>query len=128
MAAKAKPATQTIAGLREKLKASEAARQSLLDEATDQARHSSEKTYQLQQELRQRDKQIEALTHEINQMRDMVHSAELELARRAGYMQAIDDAKPPRLIEEPRPAESDRARRYRMRGDGVIDGHPWWRR
>jgi hypothetical protein len=46
--------------------------------------------------------QVKTLTEEGNQLRGMIRNLETELARASGYMQAIEDAKPPkppRMIE-----------------------------
>lgn len=72
-------------------------------EATEKAFIVREATYK---------KQIAALTEEGNQLRGMIRGHENELARRAGYMEAIEDAKPkvPRLIEAPEPERYEVAR------------------
>lgn len=55
-----------------------------------------------------RETEIRTLKEENNQLRGMVRAHENELSRRAGYMQAIDDAKPqpPRQVQIEVPHES----------------------
>ncbi len=82
------------------------------------------------------------LLGENNQLRDMLRAAEHELQRRAGYMQAVEDAKPPKLIEAPRRNGTD-ADGYSPHNTGqVFTDHsdrdqygfrertakPWWHR
>lgn len=65
-------------------------------------------------------KQVDQLTTEGNQLRGMIRNLETELARRAGYMEAIEDAKPkppPRMIPAPEPVQEHYAE---ARPDGML--------
>lgn len=67
-------------------------------------------------------------------LRDLLHAAEMELSRREGYMQAIDDAQPPVMMPVPRDKQA-----VRHIGDGSGTEYstdtwrgttraPWYRR
>lgn len=68
---------------------------------------------------KRRVERIEKLTDENNQLRGMVRAGEIELARRAGYQQAIEDAKPPQtqVVELPRKSLDE----YRPAHDGMLE-------
>ena len=52
--------------------------------------------------LKEKDAAIDELKGEINSLRDQLFDAEIELSRRAGYLQAVEDAAPAPMIEAPR--------------------------
>ena len=69
-------------------------------------RESEDRIRQRDAQIKQRDAQLAALTAENNQMRDRLFDAEQELSRRAGYMQAVEDMQPPKMVAVERQARS----------------------
>lgn len=67
--------------------------------------------------------QVSRLTEEGNQLRGIIRHNENELARRAGYMTAINDARPkppPVMVPRPEPDEDDFADSFRAH-DGFLE-------
>lgn len=88
---------------------------------------------QLREKLAEANKAVEAEKKAHNNTRDVLHSTELELAKLRGYVDGINDSKPPQMVPDTREARlasyPDGSRSLPVSHGGWTNSasaKPWW--